>query len=230
MVVDVTSALPHSIEVLTASRKVVTVRIKYPWRPTKCVPCKVFGHNECNKKMVAEIESDKIAMKAPSVAPNMVLVMKASKDDALAGFVSTTPVLPTPTTPVPVRIVQNSLAPVQMLLLSVVMNQKSFVVSFVYGFNQVGAKRQLWDELRMGLGLVGNQPWIVLGDFNAVRWQQERSDPTTFYSASAGEFNCCSEDIGVEELNSTHPWFTWSNKRLGNDHRCSRIDKALVNS
>lgn len=53
MEVNDTSALLHSVEVLTASGKVVTVRIKYPWRPTKCVSCKVFGHNECNKKTVA---------------------------------------------------------------------------------------------------------------------------------------------------------------------------------
>lgn len=41
--------------------------------------------------------------------------MKARKDDGPAGFVSTTPVLLAPTTLVPVRIVQNSLAPVQVL-------------------------------------------------------------------------------------------------------------------
>lgn len=113
----------------------------------------------------------------------------------------------------------------QMLLLSVViMHQKTFIVSYIYGFNQASDRRKLWDELRMGLGLVGNQPWIIVGDFNAVRWQQDKSDPTSFDSASAGEFNCCLEDIGIG------PWFTWSNKRLGNDHCSSRIDRALVNS
>ncbi|KAF7134243.1 hypothetical protein RHSIM_Rhsim08G0102700 [Rhododendron simsii] len=116
------------------------------------------------------------------------------------------------------------------LSLIVVMHQKTFIVSYIYGFNQASDRRKLWDELRMGLGLVGNQPWIILGDFNAVRWQQAKSDPTSFDSASAGELNSCLEDIGVEELNSTGPWFTWSNKRLGNDHCSSRIDTALVNS
>lgn len=72
----------------------------------------------------------------------------------------------------------------QMLLLSVVMHQKAFVVSFIYGFNQASDRRKLWDELRMGLDLVGNQPWIILGDFNAVRWQQDRFDPTSFDSAT----------------------------------------------
>ncbi|XP_058208349.1 uncharacterized protein LOC131321384 [Rhododendron vialii] len=118
----------------------------------------------------------------------------------------------------------------QLILLLVVMDQKTFAISVVYGFNQASARRILWDDLRASMGSVGCQPWIVLGDFNAVRWQNEKSNSNSFDNASAGDFNQCIEDIGVEQLNSTGLWFTWSNKRLGHDHSSNRIDRALVNS
>ncbi|XP_058217415.1 uncharacterized protein LOC131328490 [Rhododendron vialii] len=69
-----------------------------------------------------------------------------------------------------------------------------------------------------------------MGDFNIVRWQNEKSDPTHFDVNAGGEFNKCLEDIGMEDLNTKGSWFTWSNKRSGQDHCCSRLDRALVNN
>ncbi|KAG5566597.1 hypothetical protein RHGRI_002227 [Rhododendron griersonianum] len=96
-----------------ASGKVVTDRIKYPWRPTKCDSCRVFGHNECNKNKVGVIESDKLTVIASAVAPTKVWVVKGSKGDCAAGLVSS--VLPTQTTPDPMRIAQKSPVHVEVL-------------------------------------------------------------------------------------------------------------------
>ncbi|XP_058222932.1 uncharacterized protein LOC131332652 [Rhododendron vialii] len=52
----------------------------------------------------------------------------------------------------------------QMMLLSVTMEMKTFVISIVYGFNQAGNRKKLWDDLRTSYSLVGHQPWILMGD------------------------------------------------------------------
>lgn len=102
--------------------------------------------------------------------------------------------------------------------------------SIIYGLTQAGGRKQLWDELHNGKGYVGLQPWIVMRDFNSVRWQNERSDEITFDSTSTGNFNTCLEDIEMEDLNSTGLWFTWCNRRVGCEHCSSRCDRAVDNS
>lgn len=88
----------------------------------------------------------------------------------------------------------------------------------------------MWTDLRDGFVSGGTQPWIIIGDFNAVRRQNEKSEPSHFDTTSAGDFNHCMEDIEVEDLNSKGLWFTWSNKRVGQGQSSSRLDRALVNS
>lgn len=118
----------------------------------------------------------------------------------------------------------------QIMLLSVMVDSRTFALSVVYGFNQAASRRQLWDELRIGFGTVGDLPWIVIGDFNVVRWQNEKSNSSHFDANATGEFNKCIEDIEVEELNSKGLWFTWSNKQVGTGHCSCRLDRALANS
>ncbi|KAF7147952.1 hypothetical protein RHSIM_Rhsim03G0269300 [Rhododendron simsii] len=72
--VDVSSDLPHSIDLLTASGKKVVIGVKYPWRPTRC-SCNV-GQPECNKYL--EIDTDKIVK--PAVVHGQVWVVKPSKN------------------------------------------------------------------------------------------------------------------------------------------------------
>ncbi|KAF7152135.1 hypothetical protein RHSIM_Rhsim01G0069200 [Rhododendron simsii] len=118
----------------------------------------------------------------------------------------------------------------QMMLLSVTMEMKTFVISIVYGYNQAGNRKKLWDDLRTSYGLVGLQPWILMGDFNVVRWQNERSDHGYFDATSAGDFNTCLEDIGMEDINTTGFLFTWSNRRAGREYCGSRLDRVVVNA
>ncbi|KAI8546754.1 hypothetical protein RHMOL_Rhmol07G0144100 [Rhododendron molle] len=46
----------------------------------------------------------------------------------------------------------------QMMLLSVMVDSRTFALSAVYGFNQAASRRQLWDELRIGFGTIGDLP------------------------------------------------------------------------
>lgn len=70
----------------------------------------------------------------------------------------------------------------------------------------------------------------MVGDFNVVRWQHEKSNPHHFDTIGTGDFNKCIEDIEMEDLNSKGLRFTWSNKQAGAGHCSCRLDRALVNS
>lgn len=50
-----------------------------------------------------------------------------------------------------------------------------FNVTLVYGMNQPTDRGMLWSELRGLHRALGVEPWILLGDFNAVRRVNERS-------------------------------------------------------
>lgn len=43
-----------------------------------------------------------------------------------------------------------------------------FILTVVYGYNAKSNRRESWRELRYQYQIYGNQPWIIMGDFNIV--------------------------------------------------------------
>ncbi|GFZ07066.1 hypothetical protein Acr_19g0000030 [Actinidia rufa] len=68
-------------------------------------------------------------------------------------------------------------------------------------------------------------PWLLLGDFNNVLNDEEKSNglPVTQYEVS-DFMKCCCYDIGISDLRSTGVFFTWSNNTVW-----SKLDRAMVN-
>lgn len=106
-------------------------------------------------------------------------------------------------------------------------SQRVFYASVVYGANSLVCRRSLWSAMRCLFSVIGDSPWIQLGDFNVALRSSERMGD--FDSSAAGEFNQCLIDINMEELATRGSWFTWSNKRGGGGANMSRIDRVLVN-
>ena len=42
--------------------------------------------------------------------------------------------------------------------------------SFIYGLNEANGRKDLWKDLEAHARLFSNDPWIVLGDFNAIQF------------------------------------------------------------
>lgn len=96
------SAFPHTVDLHTASWKVVVTGIKYPWRPIKCASCKVFCHAECNKDKVTVNGPDKVSVIALPAVPNKVWVVKGTKGDGASSSVPVEPALVVQNSPIPV--------------------------------------------------------------------------------------------------------------------------------
>lgn len=49
----------------------------------------------------------------------------------------------------------------------------SCLITIVYDFDTPNARMRLWDSLR-GLTLNSSEPWLILGDFNAILSHEDR--------------------------------------------------------
>lgn len=102
-----------------------------------------------------------------------------------------------------------------------------FYVSCVYGHNSMVDRRRLWEAMRYVHSIIGDTPWLQLGDFNVVRQMSERL--VGFDCNSALEFNSCLDFIEMDDMPFKGLLFTWSNKRGGMGHIKSKIDRVLIN-
>ncbi|KAL0313718.1 UNVERIFIED_CONTAM: hypothetical protein Scaly_2907700 [Sesamum calycinum] len=103
------------------------------------------------------------------------------------------------------------------------------LVSVLYGDYDLIPRRDLWGALRtLSTGIL-EEPWLVLGDFNAVIDDSEVCGRAADTSASMAEFRSCIFDKGLVHLPSTGCPFTWHNCSEGTRSLWKCLDKILVN-
>ena len=106
-----------------------------------------------------------------------------------------------------------------------------FVVTFVYGSNCRKMRRELWSELVFlsSSSSSSGMPWLILGDFNQVRFASEHSRSSGF-SSSRGmrEFNQCLATTSLSDLQFCGNAFTWTNNQ-GSFIISKKLDRILVN-
>ncbi|PWA67185.1 RNA-directed DNA polymerase, eukaryota [Artemisia annua] len=95
----------------------------------------------------------------------------------------------------------------------------------VYAPQQNVEKRRLWRRLT-DIIQIGQGWWIVMGDFNAVRYPEERKN-SIFDPVCARDFNDFIDDTALQEYNLKGMKFTYLANRLG-ACKLSRIDRVLV--
>ncbi|GFY92706.1 pyruvate decarboxylase-2 [Actinidia rufa] len=102
-------------------------------------------------------------------------------------------------------------------------SSNKFCISFIYAFNTIVGRRPLWENLRRFSSSI-EMPWLLLGDFNNVLKDEEKSNglPVTQYKVR--DFMDCCYDIGITDLRSTGAFFTGSNNKVWN-----KLDRAMVN-
>lgn len=103
-----------------------------------------------------------------------------------------------------------------------------FFCSFVYAENGHVPRRQLWHSLQVFSILVGEAPWLVLGDFNATLKVDEIAGGVIGNSYAMEEFRECVFKIEVMDLHFTGMRFTWSGSPQGIGV-VKKLDRALVN-
>ncbi|XP_071926923.1 uncharacterized protein [Coffea arabica] len=88
-----------------------------------------------------------------------------------------------------------------------------FILTIVYGANKTEQRKGLWQHLRQIWATIGNSPWLIFGDFNAIRTSTERIGCSDFDLGAMEDFNNCLDALDVIEYPSKGCFFTWCNTR-----------------
>lgn len=102
-------------------------------------------------------------------------------------------------------------------------------VSFIYASNYAQRRREVW-SCCVELAKVNTQnPWLVLGDFNAVRFTHERQGGSGRWNAICEELNNCLFEAELEDLKFRGLLYTW-NKNCEKFFIRRKLDRSLINS
>ncbi|KAL0288694.1 UNVERIFIED_CONTAM: hypothetical protein Sradi_7092900 [Sesamum radiatum] len=103
------------------------------------------------------------------------------------------------------------------------------LVTFAYGVNDVYPRQLLWTHLVDLLDGVGDEPWIVLGDFNTVLDTREICGGTNTSHTAIDDFAEFIMNSGLVTLPSRGAIFTWHNCSDGPRSLWKKLDRMLVN-
>lgn len=101
---------------------------------------------------------------------------------------------------------------------------KKFICSFVYSFNTVAERADLWNSL-ISWGVNNNEHWILLGDFNSTLNAEDRLSGIPIANSDMDAFVSCTTVLGLEDMFSIGKKFTWSNGT-----HWAKLDRVLHNS
>lgn len=108
----------------------------------------------------------------------------------------------------------------------------SFTVTFIYGFNLVEERRSMWDRLVVlqATTPVSSRSWVVLGDFNQMLRTSHHSNHLVSRIDDSGmhDANIYLQDAQLFEAQAKGLPFTWRNSQDDNPIS-TRIDHAFIN-
>ena len=110
------------------------------------------------------------------------------------------------------------------LYVELINNKKKFYITFVYAFNKEEDRKTLWADLSR---LNSKDPWVVLGDFNAILDPGDRVGERSHNAVSEGFLqvfqNCKLEDVRYGGCR-----YTWCNKQIGGAEFTQKLIELLL--
>ena len=92
----------------------------------------------------------------------------------------------------------------------------NWLISAIYASPRFAERCVLWDNLKM-LASLHNLPWAIMGDFNEVIAEEEKSGGNSISQRRVNAILDCMDTCQMMDLGFSGPKFTWSNKReIGN--------------
>ncbi|KAK1310887.1 hypothetical protein QJS10_CPA08g00722 [Acorus calamus] len=103
----------------------------------------------------------------------------------------------------------------------------SFYVTIVYGSNSPADRQILWADLLRKAPHI-SIPWLVGGDFNEVRYTNEKLGGRALQTNRLMNFNSCIGQCNLFDLHATGNTLSWNNRQ---DNRIAcRLDRLMANS
>ena len=105
----------------------------------------------------------------------------------------------------------------------------SFLCSDVYASNNYIDRRVLWRHLQWCGPKVGQNPWMVIGDFYTTRFVNEKSGGNMVQDTAMNDFHECLFNLELADVPFLGPIFTWMNRREGVNFIARKLDRCLQN-
>nr|XP_043639257.1 uncharacterized protein LOC122610328 [Erigeron canadensis] len=109
------------------------------------------------------------------------------------------------------------------------LDNKSFFCSFVYVANHYKQRRDLWADLCKHKCFAGDNPWVLLGDFNSALFLEDSFFGSSCMSIGVHEFKECVQNIEVMDINSSGFHYTWTHKPKHGSGVLKKIDRVMGN-
>ncbi|XP_011101229.1 uncharacterized protein LOC105179325 [Sesamum indicum] len=106
---------------------------------------------------------------------------------------------------------------------------ESVIITVVYGASEVIDRRNLWTALETLSQQCSDIPWMVGGDFNAVRDLNEVCGISGDIRMATEEFNAGILEAGLIPLPMQGEWFTWHNCSTSMRSLWKRLGRILIN-
>ncbi|XP_020261317.1 uncharacterized protein LOC109837465 [Asparagus officinalis] len=103
------------------------------------------------------------------------------------------------------------------------------MISSVYGHNNLMNRKDLWSSLNQIHLNIGNKPWLLCGDFNAITSDEEKLGGAALAETDTMDFRDFIEDCQLTHLKTEGCYYTWNNKQDSTSRVWSRLDRALIN-
>ncbi|KAL0444874.1 UNVERIFIED_CONTAM: hypothetical protein Slati_2210100 [Sesamum latifolium] len=217
VMLNIASKLPKHIVIMAPTAEggeiPCKVDVEYEWVPKKCITCMSLGHSASSCPMTQPSTKKSVNVFVPKVRPVNLAVRKEPSASPM-GVVHTPPRVASVDGPT-----MNTTSGCQ----------KVVYVTVVYGDNEVVPRRELWQELSLLASSIVDDPWLVLGDFNAVMDMSEVYGTSRDIRLAMEDFCSCIIDAGLVSLPMQGCSFTWHNCSEGHRSLWKRLDRMLVN-
>ncbi|KAJ9536694.1 hypothetical protein OSB04_un000167 [Centaurea solstitialis] len=104
-----------------------------------------------------------------------------------------------------------------------------WLCSFVYAANNSTLRRQLWSGLRKFKAIMGDRPWVVMGDFNAMLFPHDALGGMSRRNPDMEEFFECVEDVEIFDVRYTGIQHTWCQKPKEESGIRRKLDRIMAN-
>ncbi|XP_028118695.1 uncharacterized protein LOC114316230 [Camellia sinensis] len=104
-----------------------------------------------------------------------------------------------------------------------------FYATFVYAENKHTLRKVFFESMLDISRVKSKVPCVFLGDFNAIRYQQEKIGGTSNWTNDNEEFNTYVNASELADLSYGGCQFTWANNRSEGTYIATKIDRVLVN-
>ncbi|KAL2224108.1 UNVERIFIED_CONTAM: hypothetical protein Sindi_3101300, partial [Sesamum indicum] len=107
--------------------------------------------------------------------------------------------------------------------------RESIAITIIYGATEVADKRELWGSLVTIAMQTVDIPWLIGGDFNAVRDLSEICGASGDIRMAMKEFNDCIQNAGLLPLPMQGEWYTWHNCSASPWNLWKRLERMMIN-